>query len=354
MASSSQAIVTSEEQPVSQLRAYRSQWRDTNGYLEGQYQYTDLADGHLKRPTNRVSLPLSSRFYKDRLTPDHHAEVEREREEGSRAWNARKRELALANDENPHNPAMFRQLSTSDHFDPCLTLARHEFCCAPDGEVPPMHGRPFDEPLFTAARNLPVHGIDNKPSAPGPRGAVFGHCVFETACSKNQQPQQPQQGAGELAELEKQLQLAKQDQKLLESELAQLKEGAKKPVLGALGLPREFEFGEKVYQCLIPAPGVGYRNTPVFADKNQDGTGPQEPQVVIADCICQGPGAVFVRDARNGLWLPLTSPGGVKKCFHIVGNKKDVDLTKFQLCEGKVKTAKPQGAWFASSGTKQG
>eukprot|EP00656_Telonema_subtile_P030603 TRINITY_DN33582_c0_g1_i1.p1 TRINITY_DN33582_c0_g1~~TRINITY_DN33582_c0_g1_i1.p1 ORF type:complete len:261 (+),score=53.02 TRINITY_DN33582_c0_g1_i1:319-1101(+) len=259
---------------------------------------------------------------------------------------ARKREVAFRADGTPHDPAMFRRLSAGDHFDPCVTLARHEFCCARDGEVPAMHGRPFDEPLFSAARNLPVHGIDNKPSAPGPKGAVFGHCVFENACCAEKQEGQPAE-AGSVAELQKELKRVKDDQKFLQEELEELR----KPALNEFGISTEFNFGEKVYQCLIPEPGVGYRNTPAFGDKNVDGTGPQAPQVVIVDCICQGPRALFVRDSRNGLWLPLTSPGGAKVCFKLVGNLKDVDLTQYQVSGGKVKTKKAQGAWF---GAKQG
>ena len=63
-----------------------------------------------------------------------------------------------------------------------------------------------------------------------------------------------------------------------------------------------FEFGERVYQCLIGQPGVGYRYSPSFADKvletpqleadwmrqDLDGGGPVSPEVVIVDAICQG------------------------------------------------------------------
>ena len=33
------------------------------------------------------------------------------------------------------------------------------------------------------------------------------------------------------------------------------------------GLTADFDFGRRVYQCTVPNPGVGYRNTPQFADK---------------------------------------------------------------------------------------
>merc|ERR1711959_785600 len=46
------------------------------------------------------------------------------------------------------------------------------------------------------------------------------------------------------------------------------------------GLSEEFGFGKRIYQCEIPPPGVGYRNTPSFADKNNAGTGPESPQCI--------------------------------------------------------------------------
>lgn len=39
------------------------------------------------------------------------------------------------------------------------------------------------------------------------------------------------------------------------------------PADDGLGLGSEFEFGRRIYQCAVAAPGVGYRNTPSFSDK---------------------------------------------------------------------------------------
>jgi septal ring factor EnvC (AmiA/AmiB activator) len=33
------------------------------------------------------------------------------------------------------------------------------------------------------------------------------------------------------------------------------------------GLSADFDFGRRVFQCVVPNPGVGYRNTPAFPDK---------------------------------------------------------------------------------------
>jgi len=87
-----------------------------------------------------------------------------------------------------------------------------------------------------------------------------------------------------------------------------------------------FEFGERVYQCLIGQPGVGYRYSPSFADKDLDGGGPVSPEVVIVDAICQGNSAVFVRSTSGRGWLPLTDPSGNVKCFAHLGKAEDVDL----------------------------
>ena len=43
-----------------------------------------------------------------------------------------------------------------------------------------------------------------------------------------------------------------------------------------------------MYQCVAPAPGVGYRCSPNFSDKNAAALGPAVPDVVIAAAIVQG------------------------------------------------------------------
>eukprot|EP00658_Telonema_sp_P-2_P069507 TRINITY_DN587_c0_g1_i11.p1 TRINITY_DN587_c0_g1~~TRINITY_DN587_c0_g1_i11.p1 ORF type:complete len:287 (+),score=81.22 TRINITY_DN587_c0_g1_i11:173-1033(+) len=113
-------------------------------------------------------------------------------------------------------------------------------------------------------------------------------------------------------------------------------------------LPPEFNFGRRVFQCQIDAPGVGYRNTPSFGDKNKSGTGPCKPQVIITDAICQGPHAVFVREAQveggppSHGWVPLSNPKGDTICFKHLGREEDLresgELDKYQIAQGRVKT----------------
>eukprot|EP00658_Telonema_sp_P-2_P010570 TRINITY_DN13986_c0_g1_i5.p2 TRINITY_DN13986_c0_g1~~TRINITY_DN13986_c0_g1_i5.p2 ORF type:complete len:119 (+),score=35.17 TRINITY_DN13986_c0_g1_i5:325-681(+) len=92
------------------------------------------------------------------------------------------------------------------------------------------------------------------------------------------------------------------------------------------------EFGERVFKCKV-AKGVGYRNTPTFGDKNKDVKGPVGDEVVIASGLAQGPQAVFLQDARNGLWLPLSNPEG-KTIFSVVGMASETDMKEFKLCSG--------------------
>merc|ERR1712224_498739 len=105
------------------------------------------------------------------------------------------------------------------------------------------------------------------------------------------------------------------------------------------GLPAEFGFGKRYYQCMIPPPGVGYRNTPSFADKNPNGTGPEGPQVIEADAIVQGPAACFVRCTSGRGWLPLTDPTGNKQCFKHLGKTSDINLSAmgYKLNKGNDK-----------------
>eukprot|EP00658_Telonema_sp_P-2_P049595 TRINITY_DN37733_c0_g2_i1.p1 TRINITY_DN37733_c0_g2~~TRINITY_DN37733_c0_g2_i1.p1 ORF type:complete len:201 (+),score=37.74 TRINITY_DN37733_c0_g2_i1:239-841(+) len=107
---------------------------------------------------------------------------------------------------------------------------------------------------------------------------------------------------------------------------------------------------ERVYQCLIPPPGVGYRNSANFDDKHGDGCGPQKPEVVTVDRIWQGPQAVFVRDSRNMKWLPLTDPRGSRTILQLIGKKEDADMIQFagQLNQGEVKSPKKSG-WFSKT-----
>jgi hypothetical protein len=115
--------------------------------------------------------------------------------------------------------------------------------------------------------------------------------------------------------------------------------------LRTLGLDAQgFKFGKRVFQCMIPHPGVGYRNTPSFPDKVPDGTGPEAPQCIVADAMVQGPKAVFVRCVTGRGWLPLTDPNGSRICFKHLGETDDVDLSKhgLELADGSVKFSSPK------------
>jgi len=92
------------------------------------------------------------------------------------------------------------------------------------------------------------------------------------------------------------------------------------------GLDAKYAFGlkgeEAVYQCVVENVGVGYRNTPSFADKRNDGTGPKFPECIKADRICQGQAAVFIRSKEG--WLPLTDPKQQNQCFKYIGKSHQV------------------------------
>jgi hypothetical protein len=113
----------------------------------------------------------------------------------------------------------------------------------------------------------------------------------------------------------------------------------------------EHAFGERVYECTVGDNGVAYRTTPSFDDKNTDGSGPVAPQLVMADRICQGKRAVFIRDVRNQAWLPLSSPdGSIGSTFKLLGKKEDVNIKalglKFNDGSNKLKDGKQDG-WFS-------
>jgi hypothetical protein len=111
-------------------------------------------------------------------------------------------------------------------------------------------------------------------------------------------------------------------------------------------LSEEFAFGERYYQCLAPHPGVGYRNTPVFPDKNDGGDGPVEGEVIKATAIVQGPQGIFLRCSSGHGWLPLTNPE--KKDARLFGhlgrkdkfNLKDHPNLKMAAYAIKVKSPK--------------
>ena len=102
--------------------------------------------------------------------------------------------------------------------------------------------------------------------------------------------------------------------------------------LKELGLnPADFRFGRRVYQCEVPDPGIGYRNTPSFPDQARDCTGPQQPQVIVADAMVQGPKAIFVRCCSGKGWLPLTDPNNRRILFRHLDEEKHVDFDRLDL-----------------------
>merc|ERR1711865_322741 len=117
----------------------------------------------------------------------------------------------------------------------------------------------------------------------------------------------------------------------------------------ANGLGPEFDFGRRVFQCEISSSthggtaGVAYRRTPVYSDKNDDGKGPEAPECIIADAICQGPQGIFVRCTSGRGWLPLNPPGFRKHleketvCFKMLGKVEDVHLEGLLMSGGKNK-----------------
>eukprot|EP00658_Telonema_sp_P-2_P006714 TRINITY_DN12536_c0_g1_i2.p1 TRINITY_DN12536_c0_g1~~TRINITY_DN12536_c0_g1_i2.p1 ORF type:complete len:252 (-),score=52.44 TRINITY_DN12536_c0_g1_i2:389-1144(-) len=107
----------------------------------------------------------------------------------------------------------------------------------------------------------------------------------------------------------------------------------------------ECEFGRRVFQCLIDNKGVGYRFSPNFSDKNPDGCGPITPQVIVADKMAHGPHAIFVRCVSGRGWLPLTNQSGQTRCFEHLGREEDVNLSHYELSQGRNKL---NGDWFQS------
>merc|ERR1719473_1281992 len=100
---------------------------------------------------------------------------------------------------------------------------------------------------------------------------------------KTQEPVYVQQDSRQDPSLLAEIEVLKKAQADLTAERDALKRELASLPKDDLGLGPEFEFGRRIYQCEIGGPGVGYRNTPSFSDKNKDGSGPVQPQVVIAD-----------------------------------------------------------------------
>jgi len=111
----------------------------------------------------------------------------------------------------------------------------------------------------------------------------------------------------------------------------------------------EVPYGRQVFQCQIDKPGVGYRNTPSFADKVPDGTGPESPNCIIATAMQHGPQAVFIKCASGRGWLPLTNPSGSRICFKHLGAEGELNFEKedLHLADGSVKFSPKKNAdWY--------
>merc|ERR1711907_341315 len=111
-------------------------------------------------------------------------------------------------------------------------------------------------------------------------------------------------------------------------------------------IPEGYEFGRRVYQCVQDPPGVGYRYEPDFDRKNPDGRGPQAPEVVIADEICQGPRACFIHCTSGRGWLPLTAPDGRGQIMRHLGRVEDLDMSQYKVSDGSIKLSQADSIAF--------
>merc|ERR1711907_701793 len=132
--------------------------------------------------------------------------------------------------------------------------------------------------------------------------------------------------------LRQQIELLKAQNHNLEVEIAELKKAkaSHKPTQVDNGLGPEFDFGRRVFECKIARPGVGYRNTPEFSNKNKDGTGPQAPDLVIADAMCQAP------RARGSA---LSTRAGKVRCSSILHNSPNVKISLEEATRGFHQTS---------------
>jgi hypothetical protein len=137
--------------------------------------------------------------------------------------------------------------------------------------------------------------------------------------------------------LEAELKALRQENGMLGEENNRLRRCAQL-VMPELLIPQGYEFGTRVFQCIQASPGVGYREVPDFTKKIKDGKGPHAPMVVVADAICQGPKAIFIRCTSGHGWLPLVGPSGERFMFKHLGRMEDVDMSKYQLNDFEVKT----------------
>jgi len=120
------------------------------------------------------------------------------------------------------------------------------------------------------------------------------------------------------------------------------------------GLPAEFGFGERYYQCVAPhSAGVGYRFSPDFNDKDEEHcNGPEPNEVIKATAIVQGPNAIFLKCHNTKRWLPMTNSneqqtkdgkdGKFVPLFANLGRKDEFKLSdhpELKMAEYKVKVS---------------
>jgi len=98
----------------------------------------------------------------------------------------------------------------------------------------------------------------------------------------------------------------------------------------------------QVFVCIVGHPGVGYRFTPSFADKdkNKDNRGPRctlEDGTPIQRCaigtefVKSKEGVTFLKCSTGRGWLPLHTPNGTQDCFKHLGAEGEVDTSNMRF-----------------------
>merc|ERR1712166_1604590 len=95
----------------------------------------------------------------------------------------------------------------------------------------------------------------------------------------------------------------------------------------------------QIFECLIPDPGVGYRLSADFADKDpndsnrgprctlEDGT-PHPKCVIGTEFVKSKEGVTFLKCCTGRGWLPLHTPDGARVLFKHLGAEGEVDTSK--------------------------
>jgi len=96
----------------------------------------------------------------------------------------------------------------------------------------------------------------------------------------------------------------------------------------------------QVFECVIPHPGVGYRNSVDFNDKNPDNKGPKctsstgesMQKCVIGTEFQKGPtGVLFLKCTTGRGWLPMTNVKGDVQCFKHLGPVSEVQTKDLRM-----------------------